>query len=201
MAFSFRYNPYRLPNFAIDGAVPEDLRRPTWLRKNPPMLPGSSPGSWPMPPLPSPPPGPSPFPDPSPPPSQMRPPHYVDPPEQNPYNDPDYNIIVTENRSRQAGVEPAGGLLGLLHEAMRQEELQPDAGFDPNPQDAPVQAAAIQSTQPVRRLVRMRVGDDSRPLNPVSPPRPDLADDETIVGLLNGEPLRRWMMPIFDTRR
>jgi hypothetical protein len=88
----------------------------------------------------------------------------------------------------------AGGLLGLLHEAMRQGELQPDAGLDPNPQSAPAQAAAIQSTQPIRRLVRMRVGDDTRPLNPASPPRADLVNDE-------GEPLRRRMMPIFDTRR
>jgi hypothetical protein len=86
----------------------------------------------------------------------MRPPHYVDPPEQNPYNDPDYNIIVTENRSRQAGVEPAGGLLGLLQEAMRRSELQPDAGLEPNPQATSPQAATIQSTQPIRRLVRLR---------------------------------------------
>jgi hypothetical protein len=39
--------------------------------------------------------------------------------------------------------EPAGGLLGLLQEAMRQSQLQPDAGLEPSPQDAPPQAAAI----------------------------------------------------------
>jgi hypothetical protein len=200
MASSFRYNPFRLPNFAVDGAVPEYLRRPRWLPKDLPMLPGSPPGSSPMPPLPPSPPGPSPFPDPLPPPSQMRH-HDVDPPEQNPYNDPDYNIIVTENRSRRAGVEPAGGLLGLLQTAMRQSELQPDAGFEPSPQDAPAQAAAIQSTQPVRRLVRMRADGDSRPLSPASLPRVDLANNEAIARLLSGEPMQHWMMPIFDTRR
>jgi hypothetical protein len=98
--------------------------------------------NWIQPPLPSP----SPFPDPvpSPPPQQTPPAHEVDPPQYR-------GSLVTEIRS-----EPVGGLLGLLQEVMRQSELQPDAAFEPGPLDVPAQAAAIQSTRPVRRLVRMR---------------------------------------------
>jgi len=129
--------------------MPETEPRPFWLQ---PQLPPSPPQ-----------PGPSPFPDPVPSPSlrQTPPAHEVDPPNR--------GSLVTEIRS-----EPAGGLLGLLQEAMRQSELQPDAGFDPSPQDALAQAAAIQSKQPIRRLVRMRVGDDTRPLNLASLPLVDL---------------------------
>jgi len=131
----------------------------------------------------------------------MRPPHDVDPPEQNPYNDPDYNPVVTENRSRRAKAKPVGGLLGLLQEAMRQSELHAGAGFEPSLQDAPAQNVSVQPTQPVRRLMRMRGGDDSWPLDTVSLPHVDLANDRAIVGLFDDEPMQRRLMPIFDTRR
>jgi hypothetical protein len=149
-----------------------------------PSLPG-----WIQPPLFPPRPDPGPFSDPPPWPLPQRAPptHEVDPPKHR-------GSLVTESRS-----EPAGGLLSLLHEAMRQGELQPNAGS--NPQDAPALAVPVQSTQPERRLVRMRVGDDSRPLDPASLPRVDSANDDAIVRLLSGEPMRHWMMPIFDTRR
>lgn len=60
----------------------------------------------------------------------------------------------------------AGGLLRVLHEAMQQGERQQREGLDPNPRDAPTLATAIRSTLPMRRLARIRNGDDSRPSGP-----------------------------------
>src|SRR5262245_12931008 len=131
MTSSSKNRTYRLPNFGMDGAVPKELMRPGWIPPHSTILPSTpAPRPWPAPP--SPPPGPNPFPDPP----QKRKFHEVDPPEQNPYNDPDYdpNFLVTDNFSRQAGDAPAGGLLGLLQEAMRRREFQPNAGFDPHSQ-------------------------------------------------------------------
>src|ERR1700730_5971354 len=101
MASPFRDDPYRRPDFGIDGGNPRILQAPARVGQHadPPTLP-SPPGPWPMPRVPSPPPGPNPFPDPSPPPPlpQTPPPHNLDP----------------SDFPGQAGGAPVGGLLGRL---------------------------------------------------------------------------------------
>lgn len=95
-------------------------------------------------------PDPSPFPDPPLAPRQTPPAHEVDPPEHR-------GSVVTEMQS-----EPVGGLLSLLQEAMRQSEPLPGAGPESRLQNAPAQTVPIRATQPVRRLVRMKISNDSR---------------------------------------
>jgi hypothetical protein len=153
MASSFKDKPYRLPNFGVDGAVPRQLRQPRWTSPHSTILPGAPTSPWA--PLPSPPPGPNPFPD-IPQKKQFR---DVDPPEQNPFNDPDYSPLVTDNFSRRAVGAPAGGLLALLREVMQQSDRQPEADFGPNTEDAQSNAREPRpvSSRPVRMLVARRV--------------------------------------------
>lgn len=71
--------------------------------------------------------------------------HDVDPPER-PGSD------VTRD-----GSGSIGGMLGLIHEAMRRNALQPGSSFDPDMHGTPaLRVNPDQSTQPIRRLVRVR---------------------------------------------
>lgn len=91
--------------------------------------------------------------------------HDVNPPEQNPYSDPAYipNGLVTENLSERARGDVAGGLLGLLREAMRRVELRSEADLDPIPRGVQPKTAQIRSASspPLRRLVRTTERNDS----------------------------------------
>jgi hypothetical protein len=150
MASSFKDKPYRLLNLGVDGAVPQELRQPRWIPPRSTILPSAPASPWA--PLPTPLPGPNIFPDPP----QKRQFREVDPPEQNPYNDPDYSPLVTDNFSRRAIDAPAGGLLALLREVMQRNDRQTEADLGLNMEEAPAQAAIH---QPVRRLVRLRTGE------------------------------------------
>jgi hypothetical protein len=126
MAFSYRDNLRRRPDFVIIGAeIPERLRRarPAWT-DDPPVIPSPNPND--------------PFGDPP------RPALELDPPERNPYNDPEYipfpyhsPFIVTESRSGQGGNKPAGGVLGRLLAMMQQAKVQPGADSASTPNNAP----------------------------------------------------------------
>jgi hypothetical protein len=151
MASSFKDKPYRLPNFGVDGAVPKYSGIPYWVSSDPTIRPTPL-APWPRP---SPSPSPNPFPDPP----QIRQFREVDPPEQNPYNDPDYSPLITDNFSRRAVDAPAGGLLALLREVMQRNDRQTAADFEPNTEDAQPDATESRpaSSRPVRMLVAGRV--------------------------------------------
>jgi hypothetical protein len=154
MALSFKDKLYRLPNFGIDGAVPEYSSLPDWASRNY-MTSPEKPAPWPIPPTT---PRPNPFPDPL----QLRPSYEVDPPEQRAYNYPDYNsnFLVTDNFSRRAVDVPAGGLLALLREVMQRDDRQTVADFGPNTtEDAQPDAKSPDRllSPPVRMLVARRV--------------------------------------------
>lgn len=59
---------------------------------------------------------------------------------------------MTDAAARQS---VAGGLLGILQEAIQRDTSRSNEDVDPNPQGVLPQATASQPTQPVRRLVRM----------------------------------------------
>jgi hypothetical protein len=129
-------------------------------QKTPRSTPGGNilppPPTWP---LPSPSGGETPFPDPpSVYPPKMRPPRDVDPPARNPFNYPDEEFVVTENRSGRAGNEPVGGLFGLMRTVMQQGQIQPGAGPNESGDPDAGRAAQIHFARP--------------PQFPISPEKP-----------------------------
>lgn len=154
MAAPYNDRPYRLPNFGVDGAIPEEdwwkvprelpnisPRLPWWISPPPkdelfpPMLPGP----------------------------RSRPPWWIDP----------------QAPTVQPPPQPPGSQL-----------LSP-------PQTLPL--ADFSQAESARRSLGMT--DEKGRRGKRRPVDEANAARESLVGLVSGEPMQHWMIPIFDTRR
>jgi hypothetical protein len=220
MTRSSEDDSYRLPNFAIDGVMPRsDLEK--WIPPTLPDLPSAPepPSFWvpwwmapPMSPT-SPRTAPQPYDLPSGLPWWVTPPAAPKSPSPSKPTSP----LLPQGPSSFnpsgdiAPAESVDGLVDLLRQLTRQREPQSSADFLKQAH-ASQTASAIQSPslQTVRRL--SGEGDRYEPRSAglasvLSPSTATVSNKRKIaalpppIGLISGEPMEHWMVPIFDTRQ